>query len=137
MIQIGIQPLINKLQQGGRWWLISLLLFDLSFILLSYYISHLPSHLPPSHHIFFFSSHDRVWRDGQKKKCYVYRFLTTGTLEEKIFQRQLSKEGLQSIVDDKDEINSFNSSDLTKLFKLKTNTISDTHDKLGEILLIK
>lgn len=25
----------------------------------------------------------RVWRDGQKKKVYVYRFLTTGTIEEK------------------------------------------------------
>jgi DNA repair and recombination RAD54-like protein len=44
----------------------------------------------------------RVWRDGQKRRCYVYRFLTTGTIEEKVFQRQLSKEGLQSIVvDDK------------------------------------
>ncbi|GLD99450.1 hypothetical protein PINS_up008169 [Pythium insidiosum] len=28
----------------------------------------------------------RVWREGQKKMCYVYRFLATGTLEEKIFQ---------------------------------------------------
>lgn len=26
----------------------------------------------------------RVWRDGQKKKVYVYRFLTTGTIEEKV-----------------------------------------------------
>ena len=72
----------------------------------------------------------RVWRDGQKKKVYVYRFLTTGTIEEKVipprmtarwcstslaccmirkltscllrrmqvYQRQLSKEGLQSLV---------------------------------------
>ncbi|KAL6768149.1 RAD54B [Auxenochlorella protothecoides x Auxenochlorella symbiontica] len=41
----------------------------------------------------------RVWRDGQKKKVYVYRFLTTGTIEEKVYQRQLSKEGLQQVVD--------------------------------------
>lgn len=26
----------------------------------------------------------RVWRDGQKKKVYVYRFITTGSIEEKV-----------------------------------------------------
>lgn len=26
----------------------------------------------------------RVWRDGQKKRVFVYRFLTTGTIEEKV-----------------------------------------------------
>lgn len=26
----------------------------------------------------------RVWRDGQKKRVYVYRFLSTGTIEEKV-----------------------------------------------------
>lgn len=40
----------------------------------------------------------RVWRDGQQKKVYVYKFMTTGTIEEKIFQRQLNKEGLQAVV---------------------------------------
>jgi len=33
----------------------------------------------------------RVWRDGQTKTTWVYRFLTTGMLDEKIFQRQLVK----------------------------------------------
>lgn len=41
----------------------------------------------------------RVWRDGQKKNVYVYRLLSTGTIEEKIFQRQLFKGELQSAVD--------------------------------------
>lgn len=40
------------------------------------------------------------------------RFVSTGTIEEKIFQRQLSKEGLQSIVDDQAEVNSLSSKDL-------------------------
>ena len=31
----------------------------------------------------------RVWRDGQKKKVYVYRFVTTGTIEEKVRQLDL------------------------------------------------
>ena len=28
----------------------------------------------------------RVWRDGQKKTCYIYRLFSTGTIEEKIYQ---------------------------------------------------
>ncbi|KAI9915281.1 hypothetical protein PsorP6_008499 [Peronosclerospora sorghi] len=72
----------------------------------------------------------RVWREGQKKMCYVYRFLATGTLEEKIFQRQLSKEGLQNIVDDKEEVNSLSSKDLKRLFVFRKDTMSDTHDQL-------
>ena len=31
----------------------------------------------------------RVWRDGQRKNVTIYRLLTTGTIEEKIFQRQV------------------------------------------------
>jgi len=33
----------------------------------------------------------RVWRQGQKKPCVVYRLLSTGTLEEKMYQRQVAK----------------------------------------------
>ena len=72
----------------------------------------------------------RCWRDGQKKRCFTYRFLATGTVEEKIFQRQLAKEGLQSVVDDKEQVNTLSTKDLRNLFKLRTGTPSDTHDKL-------
>ena len=72
----------------------------------------------------------RCWRDGQKKRCFTYRFLTSGSVEEKIFQRQLSKEGLQSVVDDKEQVNSLSTKDLRNLFTLRSNTPSDTHDKL-------
>ncbi|CAJ1957218.1 unnamed protein product [Cylindrotheca closterium] len=72
----------------------------------------------------------RCWRDGQKKRCFTYRFLATGTVEEKIFQRQLSKEGLQSVVDDKEQVNALSTKDLRNLFKLRNGTPSDTHDKL-------
>ena len=42
----------------------------------------------------------RVWRDGQKKKVHIYRLLTTGTIEEKVYQRQICKQGLSgSIID--------------------------------------
>ena len=46
----------------------------------------------------------RIWREGQKKRCFIYRFMSTGTIEEKIIQRQLSKEALQDIVDDKEQV---------------------------------
>jgi hypothetical protein len=72
----------------------------------------------------------RCWRDGQKKHCYTYRFLSAGTLEEKIFQRQLSKEGLAAVVEDKEQVNALSSGDLKDLFKFRENTPSDTHDKL-------
>jgi hypothetical protein len=72
----------------------------------------------------------RCWRDGQKKRCFTYRFLATGTVEEKIFQRQLAKEGLQSVVDDKAQVNALSTKDLRNLFKLRSDTPSDTHDKL-------
>merc|ERR1712194_698680 len=72
----------------------------------------------------------RCWRDGQKKRCFTYRFMATGTVEEKIFQRQLSKEGLQSVVDDKEQVNALSTKDLRNLFTLRQGTPSDTHDKL-------
>eukprot|EP00040_Diaphanoeca_grandis_P034440 m.213572 g.213572 ORF g.213572 m.213572 type:complete len:984 (-) comp33153_c0_seq2:157-3108(-) len=72
----------------------------------------------------------RVWRDGQKKRCYVYRFLTSGTIEEKVFQRQLTKEGLQSIVcDDNLTVNAQSKDELRDLFSLK-DTLSTTHESL-------
>lgn len=72
----------------------------------------------------------RCWRDGQKKNCYTYRFLSSGTLEEKIFQRQLSKEGLAAVVEDKEQVNALSSDELKMLFRFRDDTPSDTHDKL-------
>ncbi|THK33235.1 DNA repair and recombination protein RAD54-like [Diachasma alloeum] len=73
----------------------------------------------------------RVWRDGQKKPCFVYRFLCTGTIEEKIFQRQAHKKALSStVVDQEDDVcRHFTLTDLRDLFKLEENTVSDTHSK--------
>ena len=42
----------------------------------------------------------RVWRDGQRRQVYIYRLLTTGTIEEKMYQRQISKQGLSGVVVD-------------------------------------
>ena len=67
----------------------------------------LPAHLPAPPPPPVCRAAARVWRDGQRKHVYVYRFLAAGTLEEKVFQRQLSKKGLQTIVvEEGDEVNS-------------------------------
>lgn len=40
-------------------------------------------------HLFTILAHKqaaaRVWRDGQKKRVYIYRFLCAGTIEEKVY----------------------------------------------------
>ncbi|KAF7969897.1 hypothetical protein HWV62_25631 [Athelia sp. TMB] len=72
----------------------------------------------------------RVWRDGQKKECFVYRFISTGTIEEKIFQRQASKQALSSaVVDEKEDTERHFSVDaLRQLFLFKEKTLCETHD---------
>ena len=72
----------------------------------------------------------RVWRDGQKKDCFVYRFIATGTIEEKIFQRQSHKQSLSScVVDSAEDVERhFSLDSLRELFQYKPDTASDTHD---------
>ncbi|XP_068426910.1 DNA repair and recombination protein RAD54B [Clinocottus analis] len=75
----------------------------------------------------------RVWRDGQKKTVHIYRLLTAGTIEERMFQRQVSKQGLSGTVVDlgkRAEHTSFSTSELRDLFSL-TDTLSLTHDLLN------
>ncbi|KAJ3127270.1 DNA-dependent ATPase protein rad54 [Nowakowskiella sp. JEL0407] len=72
----------------------------------------------------------RVWRDGQKKTCYIYRFIATGSIEEKVFQRQAHKQSLSScVVDSASDVERHFSIDaLRQLFQFNENTLCDTHD---------
>jgi DNA repair and recombination RAD54-like protein len=72
----------------------------------------------------------RVWRDGQGKVCYIYRLIGTGTIEEKIFQRQTHKLSLSSCVVDavEDVERHFSMDNLRTLFELNENTSCETHD---------
>ncbi|XP_022431311.1 DNA repair and recombination protein RAD54-like isoform X1 [Delphinapterus leucas] len=74
----------------------------------------------------------RVWRDGQKKTCYIYRLLSAGTIEEKIFQRQSHKKALSScVVDEEQDVERhFSLGELKELFTLDEASPSDTHDRL-------
>ncbi|EFJ41266.1 hypothetical protein VOLCADRAFT_107785 [Volvox carteri f. nagariensis] len=71
----------------------------------------------------------RVWRQGQKKKVWIYRLLTTGTIEEKVYQRQLAKQGLSAAVVDDTAAQSrtFSQDELRALFEVNTTTMCDTH----------
>uniref|UniRef100_A0A5K3F0S4 Dna repair and recombination protein rad54 n=1 Tax=Mesocestoides corti TaxID=53468 RepID=A0A5K3F0S4_MESCO len=73
----------------------------------------------------------RIWRDGQKKQCYIYRLISTGTIEEKMLQRQAHKKALSScVVDQLEEVERhFSLGELRELFCYHSETLSDTHDR--------
>jgi DNA repair and recombination RAD54-like protein len=60
----------------------------------------------------------------------VYRFIATGTIEEKIFQRQSHKQSLSScVVDSAEDVERhFTLDSLRELFQYHAETTSDTHD---------
>lgn len=78
----------------------------------------------------------RIWRDGQKRHCQVYRLLTTGSIEEKIYQRQLKKSGLAGGLEAAgfsggSTAANFTLQDLKDLFTFREDTECETHDLLG------
>lgn len=74
----------------------------------------------------------RIHRDGQKRPCMVYRLLTAGALDEKIYQRQLTKQGLAAaVVDNKASAQAFSRDELRDLFSLDESAGCRTHELLG------
>lgn len=74
----------------------------------------------------------RIHRDGQKSKCFIYRFLMAGGMDEKIWQRQITKIGLASnVMDHKGGISNFTREELKDLFRLDEGLTCQTHDLLG------
>lgn len=74
----------------------------------------------------------RIHRDGQKKPVKIYRFLMAGGMDEKIYQRQVTKMGLaDSVVDGKKNEASFTAQELRDLFRLKLDSACQTHELLG------
>ncbi|XP_037933834.1 DNA repair and recombination protein RAD54B-like [Teleopsis dalmanni] len=77
----------------------------------------------------------RIWRDGQSNDVHVYRLITAGCIEEKIFQRQISKKTLENCVfESEDKTNQtikFSNGELLNLFTLQTDmTTCQTHELL-------
>jgi SNF2 family DNA or RNA helicase len=78
----------------------------------------------------------RIYRQGQTKPCFIYRFFSSGTVEEVVFQRQIHKGNLASITVDGSSSMKKNSSGFTKeelrdCFTLKEGCACDTKRKLG------
>ncbi|CAH9085288.1 unnamed protein product [Cuscuta epithymum] len=62
---------------------------------------------------------DRAYRIGQKKDVVVYRLMTCGTVEEKIYRKQVFKGGLfKTATEHKEQIRYFSRRDLQELFSI-------------------
>ncbi|CAB0004654.1 unnamed protein product [Nesidiocoris tenuis] len=74
----------------------------------------------------------RIWREGQRKNVHIYRLLTSASIEEKIFQRQLKKTELsESIVDSCSSSSvKLSKEELRDLFELSDWSRCLTHDSL-------
>ena len=80
----------------------------------------------------------RVWRDGQKSTVYIYRFLSTATIDEKIYQRQLRKNELSFSVMQKGGsstagdggLRNFDAKSLKDIFSYRDVTRCETRDVL-------
>ncbi|KAK0193509.1 SNF2 family N-terminal domain-containing protein [Armillaria mellea] len=85
----------------------------------------------PSHDL---QSMARCHRDGQKRPVYIYRFLTAGTIDEKIFQRQVTKLGLSNSLmgsgSGSSKSDSFTRKDLRDIFRIHPDTLCNTHELL-------
>lgn len=66
---------------------------------------------------------ERAWRFGQEKEVTIYRLITAGTVEEKIYQRQIFKTAMSNrVLQDPRQRRLFSQHDLRDLFTLKADT---------------
>ena len=70
---------------------------------------------------------ERAWRLGQKREVEIYRLMTAGTIEEKIYHRQIFKQFLTNkILKDPKQRQTFQLRDLHDLFTLGDATDGET-----------
>ncbi|KAK5189122.1 DNA repair protein rhp26, partial [Cryomyces antarcticus] len=75
---------------------------------------------------------ERAWRLGQKREVEIYRLMTAGTIEEKIYHRQIFKQFLTNkILRDPKQRQTFQLKDLHDLFTL--GEANDTQTETGSL----
>lgn len=81
----------------------------------------------------------RIHRDGQTKPCFIYRLLLVGTMDEKMYQRQITKIGLSDALVGSDTHSaeqastvgdSFSQEEIKDIFTMHPSTHCHTHDLL-------
>ncbi len=82
---------------------------------------------------------DRIYRIGQQRNCVIYRLITCGTVEEKIYRKQVFKGGLSRMVSATESVGSlggdmgfryFTKNELRALFTLENPFESVTQQQL-------
>ncbi|XP_066534707.1 DNA excision repair protein ERCC-6-like [Hoplias malabaricus] len=78
---------------------------------------------------------DRAYRIGQVQNVVIYRLITCGTVEEKIYRRQVFKDSLirQTTGDKKNPFRYFSKQELKELFTLEDTRSSSTQLQLQEL----
>lgn len=72
----------------------------------------------------------RIYRIKQKKECFVYRFISKGTIEEKILKRQISKVATSKrVVDGEETKRIFSKSHLAELYSIDYLNYVDSMNK--------
>ncbi|CAI0433576.1 unnamed protein product [Linum tenue] len=75
----------------------------------------------------------RAWRYGQKKPVFAYRLMAHGTMEEKIYKRQVTKEGLAARVVDRQQVHrTISREEMLHLFEFGDEENPDTLNENGE-----
>nr|XP_029720003.1 transcriptional regulator ATRX [Aedes albopictus]XP_029720004.1 transcriptional regulator ATRX [Aedes albopictus] len=74
----------------------------------------------------------RIFRLGQKRKCFVYRLLAMGTMEEKVYSRSVTKQAMSFRVVDEQQIDRhYSFSELAELYNL-----SKVADQVREVPIL-